>query len=309
LKVSEPAPGAGGARRVSRYRHRGRLLFDRLETAVAESPLSARPALLAAAGIGRLRGALSRRWPSAAEVAAIYGTGPARSGRIALEIAGHEARNRLVVRRVHGRSLEPFAGLIRFPDEGRRNAVRLPLAPPCVLVTAHLGALYLLALALQRIATPRVVLRWSTVHLPFAGEEVAPTSGGVAPRTASLRRGLEALREDKFVITALEGPHGGGERGTLLGRPLDLGRGAFALAGATGAPVVPIAALWEGNQVVIEVGAPIRIEGSAPERERAVGAVALWFEGLLRRAPGQIGLGLLRRLLLGSDATPILSAD
>jgi hypothetical protein len=73
--------------------------------------------------------------------------------------------------------------------------------------------------------------------------------------------------------------------------------------------VVPIAALWEGNQVVIEVGAPIRIEGSAQERERAAGAVALWFEGLLRRAPGQIGLGLLRRLLLGSDASPMLSAD
>ena len=163
------------------------------------------------------------------------------------------------------------------------------MRPPVVLATAHVGALYLLAAGFDRLGLRRTVLRWSPVHAPAPGEEPVVTTGGLLSRTEALRRGLEALRRGDCVATALDGEHGAGERVELLGHPLDLGVGAFALARLGGVPVVPVAALWRGSRVVCELGAPV---AGPPEAAR-------WFESLLRNEPEQISLGLLRQLLLG----------
>lgn len=272
----------------------GRALFDRLETVLADSRLSSAAALGGAAALGRLRAALSGRWPSASEVAALYGTGRLESRRIALGIAANEARNRLVIRRGVGRSLAPFAPLVRWRDEGAAAALQSSLGPSVVLLTAHVGALYLLAAGLDRVARRRTVLRWSPLHLPSPEEVNAPTAGGVVRRTAALRRALDALRRGGVVSTALDGAHGAAEPGELFGRSLGLGVGGFALARLSGARVVPVAALWEGNRVVCELGA------SAQERVETPAEALRWFEALLRRAPQQISLGLLRQLLFGT---------
>jgi hypothetical protein len=262
-----------------------RALFDRLEASCATSPLPPRVALRGAALLGALRARLSRRWPTANEVATLFGTGPRESRRLARAVAAAEARNRLVVRRSAGRSLVPFAPLVRWRDPAAAAA----LQPPLVLATAHVGALYLLAAGFDRLGLRRTVLRWSPVHAPAPGEEPVATTGGLVSRTQALRRGLDGLRRGGYAVSALDGEHGAAERVELLGHPLDLGVGAFALARLSGAQVVPVAALWRGSRVVCELGAPVAGPAEA----------ARWLESLLRRAPEQISLGLLRQLLLG----------
>lgn len=274
-----------------------RTVFDRLESALAASVLPPAPALRVAAALGISRALLSGRWPATKEVATLFDSGPGRSRRIARGIAANEAKNRLVVRRVFGSALAPFAPQVSFRDRAAIDRLR----PPLVLVTAHVGALYLLAIALDRFAVPRVVLRWAPVHELSPEESVAPTAGGLAVRTEALRRGHQALREGQFVVTAIEGPHGASEPGILLGRRMDFGRGAFALARASGASVVPLAACWEGSRAIVEVGSPI-VPALAPQE------VARWFDELLGRLPRQCSLSLLRRLLYGSDGGPAVDA-
>lgn len=284
----QPEYRAAGTRRLARAG------FDQLEQAVAASTLGAASALAAVAAVGRLRAALSGRWPSAGEVAALFGTGRSESRRAALGIAANEARNRLVLRRSSGRSLAPFASRVRC----EREAAAVDLQAPLVVVTAHVGALYLLAAGLDRIWSERLALRWSAQHQTAPGEQSAFTSGPVVARTEALKRGLESLRQGKVVVTALEGPHGSAEPGRLFGHRLDLGRGGFALARLAGVRIVPVAALWERNRVRISFGMPVETTADAP------GEVARWFEALLRRSPRQMSLGLLRRLLENPAVTP-----
>ncbi len=277
--LSAPEERQPGPQRLARA------LFDRLEASLATSPLPPRFALRGASLLGALRARLSGRWPTAAEVATLFGTGARASRRLARAVAAAEARNRLVVRRSAGRSLAPFAPLVSWRDPAAAAALR----PPVVLATAHVGALYLLAAGFDRLGLRRTVLRWSPVHAPAPGEEPVVTTGGLVARTEALRRGLEALRRGDCVATALDGEHGAGERVELLGHPLDLGVGAFALARLGGVTVLPVAALWRGSRVVCELGAPVAGPVEA----------ARWFESLLRNEPEQISLGLLRQLLLG----------
>jgi hypothetical protein len=279
----------------SALRRWSRAGFDRFERGLAASALAPGIALAAAAAVGAMRARLSGRWPSAAEVSSLFGTGLAASRRIAVGIAANEARNRLVLRRTSGLPLAPFAGRVRFEDA----APSAGLEGPRVLVTAHIGAIYLLAAALDRLGGDRLVLRWSPLHRTASGEESLFTSAALATRTEALRRGLEGLRGGKIVVTALEGPHGATLEGRLLGRELAVGQGGFALARMAGVPIAPVAALWQGNRVTVAVG-PATAVSPASGPSSAVSAareLTAWFERRLRLAPANLGLGLLRELL------------
>ena len=264
---------------------RGRAGFDALEIRLAASRLDARRALAVARMLGAARGFLSGRWPAAREVAALFGTGPLASRRIALRIASREACHRLVIRRCEGRPLAPFAPVVRWRDPAAAAA----LAPPRILITAHIGALHLLPLAMDTLARPRTVLRWSQIHEPADGERNAHVEGGLGRRAQALLDAAAELRAGGFVSTTVDGGFGAARPVEVLGRKLDLGMGGFALAGWTGAGIVPVAALWEGTEVVCELGDPL----SGPSE------AARWLEDLLRRRPGQISLGLMRHLLFG----------
>lgn len=275
----------GAAAGESALRGAARGLFDRLEAAVAASSVDARTAVRRAGRIGALRGALSGRWPTPREVAALFGTGRLVSRRLAVAVAALEARNRLVLARCTGRSLEPFAPLVRWRDPEAAVALR----PPAILLTAHVGAIYLLGAAFDRLPAGRTVLRWAPQHLPAPGERNAPTAGSLERRTNALRAAVAELGAGGYVVSTLDGGHGAATEGSVLGRRLDLGRGAFALARLTRAPVVPVVALWRGDRVVCEL---------APAVEDA-GAAARWLDRLLNREPRQITLGLIRLLLFG----------
>lgn len=273
---------------MSALRRAARGLFDRLEAAVAASSLDARRALRRAGRIGALRGALSGRWPTPREVAALFGSGPRASRRIAVAVAALEARNRLVLARNVGRSLEPFAPLVRWRDPEAVAALR----PPAILLTAHVGAIYLLGAAFDRLPAERTVLRWAPQHLPAPGERNAPTAGSVESRTNALRAAIAELGGGGYVVTTVDGGLGAATEGRVLGRRLDVGQGAFVLARLAGVPVIPVVALWEGDRVVCEIAPAV---GDAA-------AAARWLDRLLVREPRQITLGLLRMLLLGPTA-------
>lgn len=281
--------GAPAAKRAtaaeSRLRLVGRGLFDRFEAAVAASSLDARRAIRRAGWIGALRGALSGRWPAPREIAALFGSGPVASRRIAVAVAALEARNRLVLARNAGRPLEPFAPLVRWRDAETVAALR----PPAILLTAHVGAIYLLGAAFDRLPAGRTVLRWAPQHLPAEGERNATTAGSVESRTNALRAAISELGGGGYVVTTLDGGQGAATDGRVLGRRLDLGQGAFVLARLADAPVIPVVALWEGDRVVCDL---------APAVDDAE-AAAQWLDRLLAREPRQITLGLLRQLLFG----------
>jgi hypothetical protein len=270
--------------RATRNR-RARRLFDALEERLARSATGPAAALTLAGMLGIARGTLSRRWPSAEEVGSIFGSGVFASRRIALRIAEREARSRLVVRRVAGRPIAPFAPLVSWRDPGATAR----LEAPAVLLTAHVGGLYLMSAAFNALPFQRTVLRWSTVHEPVGSERSALVHGGVAARTEALLRARAELRSGGLVSTTIEGAAGAMSAIPVLGRDLGVGAGAFRLARETGARIVPVAGLWRGRRVVCELGDPIETEEEA----------ARWLEALLRREPGQIHLGLLRRLLFG----------
>jgi lauroyl/myristoyl acyltransferase len=161
-------------------------------------------------------------------------------------------------------------------------------------MTAHVGALHLLASAMDQLEVPRTVLRWSPHHAPAAHERNASLVGGLQRRSQALLDALAAIRAGGLVTTTLDGGNGAAAGVLLFGRRLDLGLGGFALARWTGAPLVPVVALWEDGGVVCELGAPVSDPAEATR----------WLEALLRRSPGQISLGLLRRLLFGPPVEP-----
>jgi hypothetical protein len=76
------------------------------------------------------------------------------------------------------------------------------------------------------------------------------------------------------------------------------------MARLAGVPLVPLAARWHGGIVEVEVGDELVADGfSSPETfERTLAtAAAGWLENYLRSDPGEMGLGLLHRLVLSSD--------
>lgn len=272
-----------GGDREPVWRRAGRELFDRFERAVASSSLSTPTSVAAAAALGAARARLAGRWPASAEIAALFGTPPRASRRIAVRIGALEAKNRLTVRRLAGSSLAPFASLVRWHDPRTTAALR----PPVILVTAHFGALHLLAAALDQLAGSRLVLRWSPLHVPGPRERIASTSGGPESRANALREAIRELRDGNFVLTLLDGEHGAGTVVTVLDRPARFGSGAFLLARYSKVPILPVVARWVGTRVVCELGRPV---SGADEAAR-------WLEKELRQDPAQATLGLVRQLL------------
>ncbi|MGE0641337.1 MAG: hypothetical protein AB7G12_07650 [Thermoanaerobaculia bacterium] len=280
------SPDAGDApdsRRSGFLKRFVRARFDRRERAIAASPLPAEEALSAAARIGALRAALSRRWPEPAQVRSLFGVRGLSSSTLAARIGALEARNRLVIRRLEGRPLDPFAPLVSWtPPTAAEGIPR-----PAILVTAHLGAIYLLAAALNRLNVPRLAIRWSEWHTPGHLERSASTAVGPERRTEVLRTAVATLRDGGFVTTVLDGAHGSTVPARILDRDFRLSQGAFTLARLSGAPVIPIAALWEGDRIRAAVWPAVATPAEA----------ARWLEELLRSRPEQCSLGLLRRLL------------
>lgn len=260
-----------------------RRLFDGLESRLTGLALRhPRAAFSMAGALGSLRNRLSRRWPEPEQVRALFpALSRSEAARAAWRIAALEARNRLLVRR------EEEPGL---PVE--TSEAFAALRPPLLLGTFHVGAVHALGPALERLPGPVLALRQGRLYT--GALEVISTEGDEQSRAAVFHRALGHLRAGGFVALALDVVPGSGLAVPCLGRELELARGPFALARLAGVPIVPLAARWRRERVEVRTGEAIHPAGEA---EMAASA-ARWLESYLLESPAELGLGLLRSLLI-----------
>jgi hypothetical protein len=173
----------------------------------------------------------------------------------------------------------PYPRLLSGPDPAR-------MRPPAVLATVHIGPVSTLGLLLEQLPADVLALQagnevkapqrpgWTILHVDSASEW---------DRAAAFGRALATLRAGGFVVLTVDG-HGSHLEVPLLGRKVCLARGAFALARASGAPIVPLTARWRGAAVEIVAGEPLP---PGDEQEMAA-AFAAWIEARVRETPGEI---------------------
>jgi lauroyl/myristoyl acyltransferase len=271
------------------------LVFDGLEAAgvVLARCGAPRTAIGLVANVGRWRQTASRRWPSAAEVAELFGLAESRSVRLARSIAASEARNRLCAKLLGRGGAETLRAAVGWedPEQARR------LRGPALLLTAHIGAVHTLGIALDALPGQHLVVRWGRIRSTGGGPRtaVARTAGGLERRSEALVRALRALRAGEIVLAAADGVVGRKLEVVCLERRLEFGAGSFELARRTGAPLVPLTARWRGNVARVRLHAPISAPGA--EAAHAAQATALWLQRYLTAHPREVTLGLLRRLL------------
>ena len=257
-----------------------------LEAALVDAAARApRAAMRLAAALGAARQRLSGCWPSAAEVRALFDLDSAAASATARAIAALEARNRLVVALLARRGPEGVTGLLGA-------GVGAPGFPaPAVLLTFHVGLLHLLGEALAAREREILVVRHSPLYAVRPGQRIAFAGGGAGERAAALKEAVDHLRDGGSVLVAADGEEGETVERPCLGGVLRLGRGAFAMARLAKVPLLPVVARPARGRVTVEVGEPVAGPVEA----------AVWLEEFLRRAPGELGLGLLRHLLGTAD--------
>lgn len=183
----------------------------------------------------------------------------------------------------------PYPRLICGPDP-------MAIPSPAVLATFHMGSLAALGALLERLPAPVSIIRGAG-QVTARRSRYLRTSEGEAQRVAAVIQAIHTLRQGGFVLVVADGPATARVEQILLGRPISLPSGAFALARLSGAVLVPVAARWRGAAVEILAGDPIP---PAPEATMASALVG-WLERYLRDHPEELTYPLSR--LLGVRGT------
>jgi lauroyl/myristoyl acyltransferase len=258
-----------------------------------------RLALTLASALGSARHRLTRRWPSAHEVAELFPRlSPVDATRVASSIGALAERNEVLARSAKKYGIASLRPLALVPGALRR------LEGPCILATFHLGAVHMLGAALETLGRPVLVFRQGRLFTPRPPVELASTKGTDQVRAAAFVRAAGFLRRGGLVMLALDAPPGAAIEVPCLGRRLRLARGAFALARLGGVPIVPVVARWRrGGSVEVLVDAPLRAdtgqESSAAFELELAQAAGRWLEAYALANPAEVTLGLLRELLYG----------
>jgi lauroyl/myristoyl acyltransferase len=235
-----------------------------------------------AAAFGVLRHRVTRRWPAEAEVRALFPH--LDSGAIAetaVRISALEERNRLLVRAIEARGIEPVRAFTAASES------LATLQGPAILGTFHVGGLHAIGAVMGRLHSPVLAFRTGLLFTPRDSLQVESTEGNEQTRAAALHRGLLHLRRGGLLVLALDAVPDRGIETRCLGRPLRLAPGAFALARWTEAPIIPLVARWTSNGVLVDTGESLRTPQDA----------ATWLERYLLASPSETTLGLLRTLL------------
>jgi hypothetical protein len=272
---------------------RARQTFDALERGLERLAAShPRLALSAAGALGSLRNRLSRRWPSPAQIQALFPhLAAGAASRVAWTIGATEARNRLLTARIRTSGLAPSRPLVRSP------AAFAGLRPPMILGFFHVGPVQALTAAVERLAGPALILRLGFLYPPEPPVAVLSIEGDGQRRAAALRRAIAHLSAGGFVVVAFDAAPVPGLGAPCLGHTLEVARGPLALARLTGAPLRPMVARWQGTWVEIEIGEELAAAQEEIQESALAAAAARWLEGYLLASPGELGLGLLRSLL------------
>jgi hypothetical protein len=244
-----------------------------------------RAAFALAGRLGAMRNRITRRWPTAGEISALF---PHLDAGGAASAAGRAGalyeRNRVLVQAIARHGLDPFRPLVSASHSFQS------MPAPRIVATFHAGAVHAFGPALERLHAPVLAFREGSIFTPRGALQIASTKGGEQARSAALHRALIHLRSGGFVFLALDVFQGEAIETRCLGRRLRLAPGAFALARWTSAPIQLAVARWTGHGVVIDAGEC----AATPE------AASGWLERYLLERPGEITLGLLRNLLEAS---------
>lgn len=284
-----------------------RRAFDRLERATLGPSAVTAPRRLALAGlVGRTRNALSRRWPTADEVRALFPElSRRRAESCARAIAAGAARDRWVVATLSRHGLDALRPVVSA------SGGFATLTGPAVLFTFHGGAWNALGPALERLPGPILSIRQDGLYDPPPPIEVVTTGREPGRRAAALYRAAAVLDRGGLVVAALDVRDGEVVACRCLGRRLEVARGCLALSRRSGAPLVPVTGAWRRGRIVVDRHDPPIAEtgdalaADALAQDRALGiAAADWLERYLRAHPAETGLGLLRTLLAAPAPAP-----
>ncbi|MGZ4809427.1 MAG: hypothetical protein ACXV7D_08860 [Thermoanaerobaculia bacterium] len=235
-----------------------------------------------ASSLGAFRHRLTRRWPTLAEVQALFPhLEPRAAAEVATRVAALHERNLLLVRTIFAHGIDPVSPMVSVAEN------LAAMQGPKILGTFHVGALHAIGAALERLRSPVLVLRSGILFTPRAPLQVQSTEGGDQQRAAALHRALRHLRDGGLVVMALDVVADRGFEAACLGHPLRIAPGAFALARWTKAPIVPVVSRWVSSGIHVDADEPV----SSPDE------AAQWLERFLMASPSEITLGLLRILL------------
>lgn len=174
----------------------------------------------------------------------------------------------------------------------RPNSTLADLRAPVILATFHIGPMFALSTVADNLTSPVLLIR--AQHLPGARPPHVTAVNGLADehqRAAAFLAALRMLRKGGAVMMAID-PVRNGVEAPFLGQRVRLAPGAFRLARMSGAPIVPLAARWAGNEIEI-----VRGEAVAGEDEEALAAaIARWLENHVIASPGALNRRL-RRLM------------
>lgn len=254
-------------------------------------------ALHLAAQLGVVLGPGSRWAPTAAEVETVLGVADPRGIRaIQRRIAANGLRDVTLGAVVNRRGLAAAGDRVRVLHEDRLLEPRT-VGTPTVLVFGHFGAARGVTAALERLGIPSQVA--SMRRKPAAGGLVEVVRvRGPASGARFLRRSLARLPEG--VVPGLAFDCHGAQQASFLGRRVGVARG-IALLASRGALLLPVTTRWVGNTGSIETEFHPAFPQPGPTpcaaEERAwVAGIAGWFEGYVRRHPGELRLGRLQQL-------------
>jgi lauroyl/myristoyl acyltransferase len=245
--------------------------------------------------IVRMLARIAPRWPDVAlrvcDALAPLVFAPLSRKRVH-EVFPHLATETLDQLIVHGRrtAMRNFmlAESIRLYDYPALRKVCVPndalrsLPAPLILGTFHLGALPAIGAGLEILPAKVLVVR-STPKVANVHDNliVEITRGDEQHRARLFHRGIQFLREGKYVFLPLDPEESTRVAAPFRGRTMQLARGPFAMSRITNTPILPIVARWNGLKIEFVIGDVI----PAGEEDVTAAAATAWLERYLDEHP------------------------
>jgi lauroyl/myristoyl acyltransferase len=204
----------------------------------------------------------------------------AGAGRIRRRIWTTYARTLMLMGWIGRGGRAPIQKLVRENEAVRR------LRPPMIVSTFHIGPTLSLSVLSERMQGETLVLRGT--QFPVDGNarhDVNLIEGNDQQRAATFHRAIERLRQNGFVVLALDPHEAHRIAAPFLGRTLQLARGPFAMARIARVPIVPLVARWAGNEIELIVGDPLPV---LDDEQALAASAAQWLESYLRESPGEL---------------------
>jgi len=161
---------------------------------------------------------------------------------------------------------------------------------PMVIASFHIGALYALGATLERLPGETLALHATRFLTARPGVTLLDVGDDEWSRVAAFHRAFRTLRAGGFVFLTVDSRPEPAVPATLLGHPISLARGAFALARMADAPLVPLVTRWRGTGIEVHWGDPIE----PADEEGMVARAAAWLEAYLLDFPGEVSSELLK---------------